>query len=81
MAGPDPRKLAAAARTSAADAAPQVSGVGRNAVATAAPRRRRLTLTQGQSGTVGGLRIQMLTAWSEPSSSNDAADVRVTPAG
>lgn len=42
---------------------------------------QRLTLTQGQSGTVGSLRIQMLTVWSEPSSSNDAADVRVTPAG
>jgi len=42
---------------------------------------QRLTLAQGASGTVGSLRIQMLKVWSEPSSSNDAADVRVTPAG
>jgi hypothetical protein len=34
-----------------------------------------------ESGVVDGLRIQMLNVWSEPNSANDAADVRVTPAG
>lgn len=42
---------------------------------------QQLTLAEGESGAVGGLRIQMLNVWSEPNSANDAADVRVTPAG
>ena len=42
---------------------------------------QRLTLAEGESGVVDGLRIQMLNVWSEPNSANDAADVRVTPAG